>query len=43
MGRWIEKGKWQLNSTSVGSNVGQRVTYPLSKLKTDASIIGCTP
>ena len=43
MGRWIEKNRWQLNSNSAGSNVGQRVTYPLSKLKTDASIIVCTP
>lgn len=43
MGRWIEKGRWELNSQSFSANRGQRVTYRLSKLKTDASVIICTP
>ena len=42
-GRWVRKNQWSLNSTSAGSSRGNNVTYRLSSLRSDASVIVCTP
>lgn len=41
-GRWRSKDSWELNSTSPSSAKGARVVYPLSSLRSTASIVVCT-
>jgi hypothetical protein len=43
MGRWRELNRWSLNGESASSNVGQGVRYALSRLRSGASVIICSP